>query len=95
MPYVKVRPRNFAGNPSQKAPFKVNVQKLRNAYVTWYAAVKMALAKAQAERNAKQSQERIDEDQERLAMAERNMRKMLAKVNEETQIFHRLLCVEL
>ena len=45
----------------------------------------MALAKAQAERNAKQSQERIDEDQERLAMAERNMRKMLAKVNEETQ----------
>ena len=32
MPYVKVRPRNFAGKPSQKAPYTVNVQKLRSAF---------------------------------------------------------------
>ena len=32
MPFVKVRPRNFAGKPCRKAPFTVNVQKLRDAF---------------------------------------------------------------
>ena len=46
---------------------------------------KMALAKESAERNSKQSAEKIEEDQQRLAMAEANMRKYLDKVNEETK----------
>lgn len=45
----------------------------------------MVLAKESATRNAKQSQDRIDEEQERLAVAEANMRKMLDKVNQETK----------
>ena len=45
----------------------------------------MALAKESATRNAKKSQERIDEDQQRLAAAENNMRKMLERVNQETR----------
>ena len=32
MPFVKVRPRSFGGKPSRKAPFTVNVQKLRHAF---------------------------------------------------------------
>ena len=32
MPFVKVRPRNFAGKPCRKAPFTVNVTKLRRAF---------------------------------------------------------------
>ena len=32
MPFVKVRPRNFAGKPCRKAPFTVNVIKLRHAF---------------------------------------------------------------
>jgi len=45
----------------------------------------MALAKESATRNAKQSQDRLDGEQERLAAAERNMKKMLEKVNQETR----------
>mmetsp|Transcript_69912 Transcript_69912/g.202633 ORF Transcript_69912/g.202633 Transcript_69912/m.202633 type:complete len:344 (-) Transcript_69912:701-1732(-) len=45
----------------------------------------MALAVENAVRNAKLSQDRIDDNQERLAAAEENMRKMLAKVNQETR----------
>ena len=43
------------------------------------------LARESAERSAKISQARIDEDEERLALAEQNMKKMLAKVNAETR----------
>ena len=32
MPFVKVRPRNFAGKPCRRAPFTVNVDKLRHAF---------------------------------------------------------------
>jgi hypothetical protein len=32
MPFVKVRPRSYGGKPSRKAPFTVNVQKLRHAF---------------------------------------------------------------
>lgn len=45
----------------------------------------MSLAKESAERNAKASQAKIDEDEQRLAMAEANMRKMLTRVNQETR----------
>ena len=45
----------------------------------------MALAVENAARNAKLSQDRIDDNQERLAAAEENMRKMLVKVNQETR----------
>mmetsp|Transcript_2391 Transcript_2391/g.4032 ORF Transcript_2391/g.4032 Transcript_2391/m.4032 type:complete len:129 (-) Transcript_2391:130-516(-) len=45
----------------------------------------MALARETAERNAKASQAKIEEDEQRLAMAESNMKKMLSKVNEETR----------
>ena len=45
----------------------------------------MELAKETATRNAKQSQDRIDVEQERLAAAEANMRKLLKKVNQETK----------
>jgi hypothetical protein len=45
----------------------------------------MELAKKTATRNAKQSQDRIDVEQERLAAAEANMRKLLEKVNQETK----------
>ena len=37
MPFVKVRPRNFGGMPSRKAPFSVNVEKLRCAFI-WLRA---------------------------------------------------------
>ena len=45
----------------------------------------MALAKADAERNANKSRDKISEDQQRLEAAEANMRKMLERVNEETK----------
>jgi len=45
----------------------------------------MELAKETAARNAKQSQDRMDVEQERLAAAEANMRKLLEKVNQETK----------
>jgi hypothetical protein len=45
----------------------------------------MALAKESAERNSKQSAARIEQDQQRLATADGNMRKMLARVNAETK----------
>jgi ADP-ribosylglycohydrolase len=45
----------------------------------------MALAKESATQSAKKSQERIDEDQERLAAAEKTIRKMLDNVNQETR----------
>lgn len=45
----------------------------------------MALAVASAARNAKLSKDRIDVNQERLAVAEENMRRMLVKVNQETK----------
>ena len=32
MPFVKVRPRNFAGKPCRKAPFTVDVIKLKQAF---------------------------------------------------------------
>ena len=32
MPFVKVRPRSFGGRPSRRAPFTVNIQKLRHAF---------------------------------------------------------------
>lgn len=32
MPFVKVRPRSFAGKPCRKAPFTVNVTKLKRAF---------------------------------------------------------------
>ena len=32
MPFVKVRPRSFGGRPSRRAPFIVNIQKLRHAF---------------------------------------------------------------
>jgi len=45
----------------------------------------MALAKESATRDAKQSEGRMNEEQERLAAAERTMKKMLEKVNQETK----------
>ena len=45
----------------------------------------MALAVENSARNAKLSQDRIDDNQERLAAAEENMRKVLAKVDQETR----------
>ena len=45
----------------------------------------MALAKSSAQKNAQESTEKMEEDEKRLAMAEENMRTMLAKVNEETR----------
>lgn len=45
----------------------------------------MALAMESAARNAKVSQDRINDEQERLAAAEDNMRKMLDKVNQEAK----------
>lgn len=45
----------------------------------------MELAKESAARNAKKSQDRIEVEQERLAAAEANMRKLLDKVNQETR----------
>ena len=45
----------------------------------------MELAKETATRNAKKSQDRMDVEQERLAAAEANMRKLLEKVNQETK----------
>ena len=45
----------------------------------------MQLARQDAERNSKKTQEKLEEDEQRLAIAEGNMRKMLAKVNEETR----------
>jgi hypothetical protein len=45
----------------------------------------MALATESAERNAKVSVERIEADEQRLALAEANMKKMLARVNKETK----------
>jgi hypothetical protein len=45
----------------------------------------MSLAKQSAERNARASQAKIEEDEQRLAMAETNMKKMLARVNQETR----------
>ena len=45
----------------------------------------MQLARQDAERNSKKTQEKLAEDEQRLAIAEGNMRKMLAKVNEETR----------
>jgi hypothetical protein len=43
------------------------------------------LARQSAERSAKVSQAKIQEDEQRLAFAEANMKKMLTKVNEETR----------
>jgi ribosomal protein S20 len=45
----------------------------------------MALAKESAERNAKKSAGMTEENQQRLAMAETSMRKMLVSVNKETK----------
>lgn len=48
-------------------------------------SIQMLLARQQAERNSQKTQEMLEEDEERLAIAEGNMRKMLAKVNEESR----------
>jgi hypothetical protein len=45
----------------------------------------MALAKESAERSSKTSADRIEQDQQRLETADVNMRKVLARVNAETQ----------
>jgi hypothetical protein len=45
----------------------------------------MSLARQSAERGAKESQEKIVMDEQRLALAEANMKMMLTKVNEETR----------
>ncbi|KAL3921649.1 MAG: hypothetical protein SGILL_002638 [Bacillariaceae sp.] len=45
----------------------------------------MELARESAERNSKEAEARIAEDEQRLAMADENMKKMLARVNKETQ----------
>lgn len=45
----------------------------------------MAMAKDSAKKNSEQSAKKIEEDQQRLAIAEANMRKMLDKVNQETK----------
>ncbi|CAJ1959407.1 unnamed protein product [Cylindrotheca closterium] len=45
----------------------------------------MALAESSAERNSQATQDRIREDEERLAAADANMKKMLAKVNVEAK----------
>lgn len=45
----------------------------------------MALARSSAEKNAKESSEKMEDDDKRLVAAEENMRTMLAKVNEETR----------
>ncbi|KAG7348117.1 hypothetical protein IV203_016822 [Nitzschia inconspicua] len=45
----------------------------------------MLLARQSAERNAKVSQAKIEEDEQRLALAEANMKKMLERVNRETR----------
>jgi hypothetical protein len=45
----------------------------------------MALAKESVERNAKVASSRIEEDEQRLALAEANMKKMLTRVNKETK----------
>ena len=45
----------------------------------------MQLARESAERNAKKQAALIEEEEARLAAAESNMKKMLAKVNQETK----------
>jgi hypothetical protein len=45
----------------------------------------MQLARESAERNAKKSATMIEQEEARLAVAESNMKKMLAKVNQETK----------
>ena len=45
----------------------------------------MELAQASATRNSKATEDKIREDEERLAAAESNMKKMLEKVNAETK----------
>lgn len=47
-------------------------------------AEQTSLARLDAERNAKVSQEKIDEDEQRLELANSNMKKMLSRVNEES-----------
>jgi hypothetical protein len=47
--------------------------------------VKMSLARQSAERSAKVTQAKIEEDEQRLALAEANMKATLAKVNCETR----------
>mgnify|MGYP003337499042 CR=1 FL=1 len=48
-------------------------------------AEQTSLARENAERNAKASQEKIKEDEQRMEVAQGNMRKMIIKVNEETR----------
>lgn len=50
-----------------------------------YNRVQIELAASSALRNSKVSEERIRQDEQRLAVAEGNMKKMLAKVNTETK----------
>lgn len=44
----------------------------------------MSIARESAERKAKETEARMEEEERRLASAEANMKKMLSKVNEET-----------
>lgn len=47
--------------------------------------VQMALAKSSAEKSAQETADKMEEDEKRLAIAQENMKAMLAKVNEETK----------
>lgn len=51
----------------------------------------MMLAREQAERNAQVSQQKIDEDEQRMAAAEANMKKVLARVGSETRNVERAI----
>jgi hypothetical protein len=72
----------FVGMPESLVLLKVWISSNEHVFCISY---QMSLARQSAERNAKISQTKIDEDEQRLALAEQNMKKLLAKVNEETR----------
>lgn len=57
----------------------------RRSHLCVFLDLQMSLARESAERNAKASQAKIDQEEQRLALAEANMKKMLARVNQETR----------
>lgn len=51
----------------------------------------MALAQQQADRNARATQQKMDDDEKRMAVAEANMERLLSKVNAETKNVERAI----
>jgi hypothetical protein len=51
----------------------------------------MALAREQADRNAKATQQKMDEDEQRMALAEANMERILGRVSSETRNVERAI----